>query len=318
MAAAQQIWLDARRGVDVGPDLVRGLKHPSVRARSLCISSLVRLNIRAHADDVAALLADPDERVRIHAARALRQLGSWQDPTPLLRGLVDRSQAERLRVDLAWALGERREPSAEEPLARIAADPAEAMLLRQEALQALGRLASEGRIPYLAQILESRERPLELRVAAAKALGQLAAPPARAALRKAASRQREAEVVRAEAASSLGSHGGAEDIPVLKGLAETPDQSLQVRLAAASALTRLQVAPEGVNRLIRQGLRHPSPRIRAEAACLARETGDPEVGEDLRRALAGESSRKVRGELRAALRRLQTDARMDPDSGLAP
>jgi len=318
MAASQQIWLKARRGIDVGPDLVGGLASPSARARSLSISTLMRLELKKHADDIAALLTDRDVAVRIQAAKALRELGGWTDPEPLLRGLGNRNLEERVRVDLAWALADRCEPSAEQPLAALAADPTENANLRQEALQTLGRVASPGRIPFLARFLEEQGDPLELRLAAAKALGQMADPAAREALRRAANRGPEVDLVRATAAISLGCHGQAEDQAALLALSGASDQPLIVRLGAAEALITLGNPPSNLTDLIRQGLDHPRPRMRAEAACLAGAAGIPELSEDLQAALEKEESRRVQRELRSALRNLRVDERMDPDSGLAP
>ncbi len=318
MAASQQLWMKAHQGVDVGPDLVRGLAHPAARARSLSISSLVRLDMKNHADDIAALLADRDVAVRIQAAKALRELGGWTNPGPLLRGLQDRSLDERVRVDLAWALGNRRDSSAEGPLARLAADATEPLNLRQEALEALGALAPADRIPFLVRFLDGQEQPLNLRLASARALGRMADPAAGEALRLAASRRQDADLVRAEAAASLANHGREQDRAALRALAEAADQPLVVRLGAAQALVTMGQPPAELTDLVRQGLAHPWPGLRADAACLAGSARIPELSEDLRAAMERETSRRVRGELRAALRSLRVDERMDPDSGLAP
>jgi len=317
MAASRQLWEDSRDGIDIGPLLMRGLQHPSPRVRSRSVLTLARMQVNSHADQAAALLADPDEGVRIQAARALRTLRGWTNPTPLLQSLEDHRELAQVRVEVASALAKRRESASEEPLARIASDPSEPVELRQEALMALGDMGLEARAPFVVQILRDPKQPLRLRNAAVHSLARLSGPVARSALVDVAKNPRESVSVRASAAASLGCQGQATEQALLRDLVADPQQPLRVRLAAAQSLTHLGMAPTNVATLIREGLQDPSARVRSEAACLAETTRDPDLERDLQHALAREERRHVRQSLRSALNRLRKDAELDPDSALA-
>jgi len=317
MAASRRLWEDSREGIDIGPTLIRGMQHPSPRVRSRSVLTLARMQVTSCADEAAALLADPDQGVRIQAARALRTLRGWSTPAPLLRSLEDRDETTQIRVEVAGALGQRGEPAAEAPLARIATDPSEPLGLRQEALGALGGLGAETKAPLMTQILLDPTQPIRLRQAAIAGLAKLSGPDARSALIVIAKSPEQAIPVRAHAAASLGCQGQVAEQALLRDLVAAPDQPLLVRLAAAQSLTHLDMAPANLVDLIRQGLRDPSARVRSEAACLAEAARNPDLEGELQSALDREEHRRVRRSLGSALNRLRQDAEMDPDSALA-
>ncbi len=316
-AASRRLWEDSRDGIDIGPSLVRGMQHPSPRVRSRSVLTLARMQVNSHADEAAALLTDPDEGVRIQAARALGTLRGWSTPAPLLRSIEDRGEKTQIRVEVASALGQRGEPAAEEPLARIATDPSEPLELRQEALVALGGLGAEAQAPLMARILLDPKQPIRLRQAAIHGLEKLRVPEAGSALIDLMGHPEESVPLRAKAARALGYRAQLAEQALLRQHVADSQTPLLVRLAAADALTRLGAPPTGLADLIRQGLRDPSARVRSEAACLAEATRDPDLERDLQSALAQEEHRRVRKSLEAALNRLRKDAEMDPDSALA-
>lgn len=316
VAAARRVWVDTLAGVDVGPDLARGLKHPSARVRSRCLRTLARLGRSAYVDDVVALLQDPDESVRIQAALALRELRSWKDPAPLIRVLLDERQGERIRVDVAWSLGERRHPAAEEPLARVAADPTQPPRVRQEALEALGALGAVQRVALLRKVLEAPAESRRVRRAAAKGLGQLRVPESRQALEDTLERRGDDELVRAQAARSLGCQREPAEIPRLRAHAEDPAEAVAVRLGAAQALHELGGPVEGLVDLVRRGLEDDNRMVRLEAACLADEVADPALVPALEAAAAREPECGADCIFNDALRKLRKDAAVDPDAAL--
>ena len=316
VAAARQLWFDSQRGIDVGPDLARGLKSPQAKVRSRCVRTLARFNRSAYTDEVAALLRDPDEGVRIQAAVALRTLRDWHDPRPLLQDLQDRGQLLRIRVDLAYALGERGEPAAEATLAGLAGDPSEPARLRQEALLALGQLCARTRVPLLLGILEDPTQELRVRLASAQALGHLRTPEALAALRRVAGHPQGPDRLRGQAAESLACCDGEEAF--LRSLATDPKVPTLVRLSAALGSHRQGDPLPGLADLIQEGLLDPSEHVRSKAACLARVTAEPDVEQALRTALGREQDQRVRCEMEGAWRRLKEASRMDPDTALEP
>ncbi len=317
MAASRQLWEDSRDGVEIGPILLRGMKHPSPQVRSRSVLTLARMQVFSHADEAAALLADPDQGVRIQAARALRTLRGWTDPNPLLQRLEDRHELTQIRVEVAGALGKRRESTSEEPLARIASDPSEPLELRQEALMALGSLGAEARTAFMAQILCDPEQPIRLRQAAIHGLAGFSGAEARSALIQVAADPQEPVAVRAKAAASLGCQGREAEQALLRELSADPQQPLLVRLAAAQALSHEGSPPAVLDSLVRLGLQDESARVRMEAACLAEASRNPDLGDLLQEALDREKRRRVRESLESALKRLRQDAEMDPDKALA-
>jgi HEAT repeat protein len=222
MAASRRLWEDSREGIDIGPTLLRGMQHPSPRVRSRAVLTLARLQVTSYADEAVALLADPDQGVRIQAARALRTLQGWSTPVPLLRSLEDRAEALQVRMEVASALEKRKEPAAEVALARIATDPSEPLELRQEALEALGGLGAETKAQPMVQILLDPKQPIRLRQAAIAGLARLSGPDARSALILIARSPEQAVSVRAHAAASLGCQGQADEQALLRDLVASP------------------------------------------------------------------------------------------------
>lgn len=352
--AAREFYLDSVRGVDVGPELARGLVHASPQVRSRCVKTVARLGLSSYTGQIVDLLDDPDEAVRIQAAVALRTLRAWSSPAPLLRVLQDRRQVDRIRVDLAYALGQRREPRAAPVLERIAMDPAEPVRVRREALEALGVIGSVSRVPLLVRVLQDPDLDPRLRRAAARGLGDLHTPAARAALVWALARPErpaggastarrlgwrvglgekggpqacpetvehpgDAEVdrIRVDAARSLGCQRTPEEATHLEACAAAAGEPLLLRLTAARSLDDLGAPWTGRTALIQEGLEDEDWEVRSEAASLAASAGDPDLYDALQRASMRETDGRVRCSLDGALARLQAGAQVDPDSALA-
>jgi len=65
-----------------GPGAVRLTRHELPRVRAAAVRALGVVGDTEHADDVLALLADPDRRVREHAARACERMAGRLDLPP--------------------------------------------------------------------------------------------------------------------------------------------------------------------------------------------------------------------------------------------
>ncbi|MBI4616489.1 MAG: HEAT repeat domain-containing protein, partial [Planctomycetes bacterium] len=148
---------------------VRGIRerssdpHPRVRAQAL--AALYRLGEYDAYRDLAAMLGDEDDDVRLEAVRALGEVP--EAVGELLRALEDDPSID-VRIAAASALGDLRDPQAVRPLIGRLSDP----LLRLSCVEALARIrTSDATGPFLALVAE--EGSSLVRRAAVSALGEM-------------------------------------------------------------------------------------------------------------------------------------------------
>lgn len=318
MEAARQIWVDVQEGVDVAPQLVRGLQHESPKVRARCLKTLARLDQAAHADEVVKRLRDPVEDVRIQAAVALRTMRGYSDPEALIAVVQERQELDRIRVDLVYSLATRRETRIIPLLATMAADPTEPVRVRMEAVRALGDLRSVEHAPLVSRLARDSESDPRLRRWSAQALGCIPAPEARRTLLALVSDESLRPSLRAEAALALSHHKDPEDAVLLQGFVGQDGAPMLLRIRSAQGLAVIGRPVEGAPDLIRQALADEHPETRAEAACLARKLREVSVFADLQNAAKVEKDAKAHCAIGDAICHLEKEAKVDPDAGLEP
>lgn len=317
VAAARQMYVDSVNGVDFGPRLAEGLRHPSARVRARCLRTLARFNLNSQADAVVPLLNDTDESVRIQAAVALRDLRGYRDPQALVAVFRDRGQPDRVRVDVAWSLAERGEKSAVAEFTAVAADDTEPVRVRMEAVRGLATLRVEAQIPLLIGLVLDEGADLRLRRCAMVSLGRLPSPEARELARQVLADGRQPAKLRGDAAQALGCHADPANVPFLTRYLDPP-HDLLVRMRAAHALVYLKAPPPGLAALVGEGLASPDASVRSETACMAAQIADPQILAMVKEAASREKDGKVKCDLDNAVCRLEHVVQVDPDSALDP
>jgi HEAT repeat protein len=179
---------------------------------------------------LAAMLGDPDDEVRLVAARALGRLGDPSNAPALLACLLS---DRHVPADVVAASLVQLGPGASPAL--IAALTDGEARIRSVAAQILGLAgALAGAEALMAAVEHDRSQPVQ--VQAARALGRIGTPRALPALLSAAGGGRSA-ALRAAAAQALGELGSAEAVPLLSRIVAIDEH--QVASSAATALTML-------------------------------------------------------------------------------
>lgn len=310
LSTIHSVYARAAAGENVLPTLVRGLKHPDPRIRARCVRLLGALNANEHADDVAVMLEDADPYVRVQVALALRMLRAYDDPSPLLRALTDRREAQVVRVNVTQSLAEKRERSARAAFTGVARDRTEAVAIRVAALTGLGALRAERDL--LLEIASDTREPVRVRRQALLALGN---QDAAGFLRGMALWTRNDEHLRGDAAVALARSGEPGTRELYETLLRDPQTPLYVRVQATRGIWLMQEVVTGCEPLVREGLRSPDPDVRLEVANLAREADAFEVCPELQAARTREQDPEIVAALDEALGRLAPEALAvgDPD-----
>jgi HEAT repeat protein len=208
---------------------LRGARARSAVRRGRAAELLGALGTSEAVEALVALLDDPDEEVRLVAARAL---GRAEDPAAaeaLVRSLGgSRAVPQRVVARSLARLGSGAEP------ALVAALGSADVLTRAVAADILGLVGAVGSVPVLAAAVRDPEGG-EVRIRAARALGRLGlsggAPPLLEAVA-----EDNPPALRAVAARALGDVGDATATVVLTSLLGDADH--QVAQNAATALSR--------------------------------------------------------------------------------
>jgi len=220
------------RGLAIWPGVERGLKAPDEMTRFWTLGVLSEVIVPASRPAVAALLDDPEIRVRAAAAYAL---GAHRDKAVtkwLLKALTDKDL--NVRFAAAVALGRVRDPAAVPALITALRDQDEDV--RAYAALALGDIGQRAATNALVERLREDIVP-QVRGYAAMALGKLKDPKSLATLLTRASQEKDAKAL-AATIYALGELGDASAIPVI-----TPHlkhASNDVREYAKDALKRLK------------------------------------------------------------------------------
>lgn len=310
LSTIHSVYTRAAAGENVLPALVRGLKHADPRVRARCVRLLGGLNANDHADEVAALLADPDPYVRVQVALALRVLRAYEDPSPLLRALANRQEAQVVRVNVAQSLAEKRERAARAAFSGVARDRTEAAATRVAAVGGLGALRAEREL--LLEVASDTREPVPVRRQALLALGNQGSADF---LKGMALWTRAEEHLRGDAAVALARSGQPGTRELYDRLLQDPQSPLYVRVQATRGIWLMQEVVIGCEPLVREGLQSRDPDVRLQIAHLAREADVFEACADLQAARARETDPEALAALDEALGRLAPEALTvgDPD-----
>jgi HEAT repeat protein len=204
----------------------------------------------SHFDDprivaaLAALLSDPEDRVRERAAQGLRDclnrkpeysevpivmpslINALKDPIADNRGLA------------AYALGNSRDPRAFEPLLQSLND--KDLNARISAISALGYLGDRRAEPVLLEILHNRGKGEFDRDAAAFALGRLGGEKAIEALIRVLADSRESERLRMTVAVGLKHAKAQQAVMQLMVVAKDRSEPVNLRMSAIEAVAAIE------------------------------------------------------------------------------
>ena len=280
--------------------------HPLVQEAALEAVALADFDLL-----VKTLLENPESLLRMAAAAGLAQR---DDPDirgralgPLVQALTTDLDPE-VRAAVAEALGELGETDALDHLARALLsgdEPDEAV--RVAVAGALAALEVSGGVTPLLDALESDISP-GVREAAVEALGELGFDAAAGGLAQALLEDPDAGV-REAAAGVLAEFTASESLPAL-GQARDEDESPEVRAAAGDAIDEFSQA-----QLTGALEESDDPAVRATAAGVLGERGDPEIIPELAEAL-NDSEGQVREAAGEALESLGTMTSLESGGGL--
>jgi|GEM_PF-7096652 len=212
----------------VATDYVEMLTSRHARQRALAAEMLGEIEVRAASRQVLHLLDDPEEEVRIVAARALGKLGDATIAAALLRAFatdkVPSGIVSQSILRLGWQTAPTLVTYLEDAMPEIRA-------LCAELLGILRYIEAVGDLEYL--LLDSSSI---VRISAARSLGVLGCPTSATALRNALQRE-EHHATREAILTALGQIGHPGAIPSL--LIALYDSEQTIRVAAAEALVAL-------------------------------------------------------------------------------
>jgi HEAT repeat protein len=197
------------RGPAIWPGVAKGLKAPDEMTRFWTLGVLSEVIVPASREAVAALLDDPEIRVRAAAAYAL---GAHRDKAVtkwLIKALADKDL--NVRFAAAVALGRVRDPAAVPALIAALRDQDEDV--RAYAALALGDIGQRTATSALAERIREDIVP-KVRGFAAMALGKLKDPTSLAALMAQVGKEKDAKAL-AAGIYALGELGDASAIPVI-------------------------------------------------------------------------------------------------------
>ena len=276
--------------------------HPLVREAAQEALALADFDLL-----VRTLLENPESRLRRAAAAGLAQRDDARALGPLVQALT-MDQDPGVRAAVAEALGDLGEADALDHLARALLsgdEPDEAV--RVAVTGALAALEVSGGVMPLLDALESDISP-GVREATVEALGELGFDAAVGGLVQALLEDPEAGV-RVAAAQVLGEFAASESLPALVQ-ARDEDESPEVRAAAAHAIDEFS-QEQLTNALVESA----DPTVRATAAGLLGERGDPEIIPELAEAL-NDVEGQVRTAAGEALANMGTMTSLESGAGL--
>lgn len=254
----------------VEPFVRAGLKDPNLGVRFAAAMTVGELKLEDSAPFVEPLLEDDSPQVRAAAIYALRRLGRDVDPTPLA-GMLRHEKAE-VRAQAAFVLGELGERSAIPMLKDAAARDvslsgvAEERIMRLQIAEALVKLGEDEAIETVrAALYPSRPEDLEVTALAVQIIGQVQDRRSR------------------------------DQLIYLTAQQAPPNRRklpAEVRLAAAASLAQLGQR-EGAF-IADEYKENSNPAVRAQAAFVYGETGNPANLGKLRRMLEEDESPMVR------------------------
>jgi HEAT repeat protein len=233
------------------PLIAIALRDENAGVRSTAAVIVGKSNLRDLAAAVRPLLNDPSPFVRASAIYAMARTGAQVDRTPLA-GLLLGDPSPRVRAHAAFLLGEMGDRSATGLLKEAARTPvprapaAEVRLMQVQIAEAMVKLGDEAQIESIrAALYPSRPEELEATALAVQVIGHL--------------RDR----------------GAIDELVYLTAVRDEMGSPMpaEVRLGAAASLARL-----GLRRgafLADEFAEHRTPTLRAQAAHVYGEVGDP-------------------------------------------
>ena len=221
-----------RKGEGIWPEIKRGLEAPDEMTRFWTLGVLSEVIVPAARPALAALLDDPEIRVRAAAAYALGAQRDKAVTTWLIKALADKDL--NVRFAAAVALGRVRDPAAVPALIGVLRDQDDDV--RAYAALALGDISSRDATKALIERVREDIVP-KVRGFAAMALGKLKDPKSLDALLAQGREEKDAKAL-AAALHALGELGDPKAIPVITPHLEHKDPD--VREYAKDALKRLK------------------------------------------------------------------------------
>jgi HEAT repeat protein len=257
-----------------------GLASDDPQKRLDAVNELSKYDIALTEKHLMGRLADPDDKVRVAAAKALGQGGSLAAVDVMKEWLSD--QDPKLKVEAARALGEIGGSDAAAALTRSLGDPDAAV--RTQTVKALGAIGRKGNPSVvIALIPRLEDDKSEVRLATIMQLEEL--NDRRAVIPLVARFSDGTPAVRRQAVQAVGKLGDRSAVPALIRLMSDPTE--EVRTAAVGSLGNLG-AVDAIDALIEQ-LTSGSPTFRQKVAYalgqIAGTAGAGKAGEDAMRTL---------------------------------
>lgn len=277
----------------------QGLASDDTAKRFEAVLALAHYDIALTQQHLLKALEDPEERVRLQAARALGTGGSLAAVPSMIEWLANLKP--EVRSVAVTALGDIGGGDAAAALTRSLSDPDAAV--RKDTVKALGTIGRKGNTTVvIALIPRLEDDKLEVRIATIGVLEELG--DRRAVIPLVARFSDTGVAVRAAAVRSIGKLGDKSAVPALIRLMNDPDEG--VRMAAVGSLGSLG-AVDAIDALTEQ-LSSGGDAYRAKVAYalgqIAGASGSGTSGEDAMRTLVVNLSQSpaARGAAKEALR----------------
>jgi HEAT repeat protein len=276
-----------------------GLQSDDPAKRAEAVNALAEYDIELTQAHLMKALDDPDERVRLQAARALGKGGALAAVPAMIDWLAN--PKPEVRSAAATALGDIGGTEATAALTRSLSDPDAAV--RKDTVRALGAIGSRGNLTVvIALIPRLEDDKADVRQATIEQLEKLG--DRRAVIPLVARFSDTGATVRAAAVRAIGRLGDRSAVPALIRLMNDPDQN--VRMAAVGSLGVLG-AVDAIDALTEQ-LSSGDDAYRAKVAYalgqIAGAPGSGTAGEDAMRTLVANLAQApaTRGATKDALR----------------